>query len=412
MTFRVLLIAFLALVGAPVSAVSTTRSAPEPVSDAPMMFYVVKGPPDACGHGCDRWIAMEGKIDSAAAPRFWRFLEQTGGRGLPMYFSSPGGDLGQALTMGAMLRKKPATARVAHTIVNECGFEAQDSDVCRKLKQSGRELHGDLRTRGAMCNSACPYLMLGATTREIAPDALLAIHSPKVTVRFRFGQPSPEVRDAAIERGHESIDRRLSLYIVKMGADPGLFALASTIKFEDMHILTRDEIARFGIDRREMVETPWTFENIGRGVVRKVVSQKHDGDSAYHSSQWRLLCFNTGQFELDFQREATANARSATVSIANSGPRPLYFTLIPSKPPGFELWALRTARLSLQSLADGAQFDLTEASRGVDGSKLEHVAKISSEGLAGALDSLLATCPPPRTVAPLQGIGARDSVAK
>ncbi len=31
-----------------------------------------------------------------------------------------------------------------------------------------------------MCNSACPYLILGAATREIAPDALLAVHSPKV----------------------------------------------------------------------------------------------------------------------------------------------------------------------------------------------------------------------------------------
>jgi hypothetical protein len=408
MTLRVLLIVILVVV----SAISAAWSAPDPVSDPPMVFYVVKGPPDSCGRGCDRWIAIEGKIDSAAAPRFWRFLQQNSDRGLPMYFSSPGGNLDQALTMGGMLRQKPATARVAHTIVNECGFEAQDSDVCLKLKQSGRELHGDLRTRGAMCNSACPYLMLGATTRETAPDALLAIHSPKVTVRFRFGQPSQQMRDLAVERGYESIERRLSPYIARMGVDSGLFALASTIKFEDVHILTRDEIARFGIDRREMVETPWTVENIGRSMVRKSVTQKHDGDSAYHSSQWRLFCLNTGQFELDFQREATANARSATVSVTNPGPRPLYFTFIPIKSPGFELWAMRMTRVSLQSLADASQFDLTEAAPGVDGSKLEHVAKISSEGLAGALDGLLATCPAPRNVAPLQSIGARDSVAK
>ena len=408
MTLRVFLVVILVVV----SATSAAWSAPDPVPDPPMMFYVVKGPPDSCGHGCDRWIAIEGKIDSAAAPRFWRFLQQNSDRGLPMYFSSPGGNLDQAMTMGGMLRQKPATARVARTIVNECGFEAQDSDVCLKLKQSGRELHGDLRTRGAMCNSACPYLMLGATTREIAPDALLAIHSPKVTVGFRFGPPSQQMSDLAVEHGYETIERRLSFYVVRMGVDSGLFALASTIKFEDMHILTRGEIARFGIDPREMVETLWTVENIGRTVVHKSVTQKHDGDSAYHSSQWRLFCLNTGQFELDFQREATANAKSATVSITNPGPRPLYFTLIPTKSPGFELWAMRMTRVSLQSLADASQFDLTEAAPGVDGSKLEHVAKISSEGLAGALDSLLATCPAPRNVAPLQSIGARDSVAK
>jgi hypothetical protein len=67
----------------------------------------------------------------------------------------------------------------------------QDSDGCLKLKHSGRELHGDLWTRAAMRNSACSYLTLGASTREIAPYAVLAIHSPKVVLRFSGGAPTP-----------------------------------------------------------------------------------------------------------------------------------------------------------------------------------------------------------------------------
>ena len=174
--------------------------------------------------------------------------------------------------MGAMLRERRAVARVARTVVKECGFEAQDSDVCLKLKQSGRELHGDLWTRGATCNSACPYLMLGATTREVAADALLAVHSPKVVVHFRGnGVPTAEMRAAATQRGVERADRMLASYIVKMGAEIGLLELARTIKFESMHVLTRDEIVRFGIDRRDFVETPWTFESTGRSMARKTV---------------------------------------------------------------------------------------------------------------------------------------------
>ena len=61
-----------------------------------------------------------------------------------------------------------------------------------------------------------------------------------------------------------------------MGAEQGLLALASTIRFEDLHVLTREEIFRFGIDRREFVETPWTFENVGRSVVHKTAIQKND----------------------------------------------------------------------------------------------------------------------------------------
>ncbi len=105
--------------------------------------------------------------------------------------------------MGGMLRERRATARVGRTVVGDCGFEAQDGPACLKLKQSGRELHGDLWTRGANCNSACPYLMLGATTREVAPDAVLAVHSAKVVMHFSGSAPTG--RDA---RGGERAQPR------------------------------------------------------------------------------------------------------------------------------------------------------------------------------------------------------------
>ena len=197
----------------------TARPVPRTAPVPPMTFYVAKGEADSCGRGCDSWIAVEGQVDSGAAPRFRKFLQKVRARNLPIYFSSPGGNLDQAVAMGAMLREKPTIARVARTVVRECGFEAQDSDACMKLKQSGRELHGELWTRGAMCNSACPYLMLGASTREIGPDVVLAVHSPKVVVRFSGnGAPTAEMRAAATVRGLERADRMLSSYIVRMGA--------------------------------------------------------------------------------------------------------------------------------------------------------------------------------------------------
>lgn len=299
------------------------------------VFYVVKGAPDACGRGCDSWIAVEGQIDSGAAPRFRRFLRQLGGRSLPIYFASPGGNLDQALAMGAMLREKPTIARVARTVVSECGFEAQDSDVCLKLKQSGRELHGELWTRGVNCNSACPYLMLGATTREIAPDAVLAVHSPRVVVHFRgAGTPTREMRAAATERGLQRADGMLKSYFVKMGADIGLLDLARTVKFEDMHVLTREEIARFGIDRRELTETPWIFEGNSRSIVRKIVTQREEGDKAYRMAQWRLFCFSTDQFELDFQRPTVTSSIFPTILISNGGSISQYFKPAPARNTG------------------------------------------------------------------------------
>ncbi len=77
------------------------------------------------------------------------------------------------------------------------------------------------------------------------------------TAECRLRRCGPQQANAGLARA----DRMLREYLAKMGAELGLLALASTIKYEDMHVLTREQIDRFGIDRREVVETPWTFEN-------------------------------------------------------------------------------------------------------------------------------------------------------
>lgn len=179
MFIRISLIAVLALVGGPASAAlfglapppapkappakmakaSPTwrvRPAPPRTPAPPMQFYVVKGAPDGCGHGCDRWIQLEGQIDGGAAARFRKFFVKLRDRNMPLYFYSPGGNLDQAMAMGSLLHEKPALARVGRTTLTDCGFEAQDSDVCLKLKKSSRELHGELTSRGVLCGSACP----------------------------------------------------------------------------------------------------------------------------------------------------------------------------------------------------------------------------------------------------------------
>ena len=413
MTLRALLAAALVLIcGQATAAPLGVRAAPGEPLAPPMVFYVVKGAPDACGRGCGSWIAAEGQIDSGAAPRFRKFLRQVKDRNLPIYFSSPGGNLDQALAIGAMLRERPVVARVARTVVSECGYEAQDGAACLKLKQSGRELHGGLWTRNAMCNSACPYLILGATTREIAPDAVLAVHSPRVVVNFRGGIPTQQMRAAATARGLERADRMLSSYVFKMGAEGALLDLAKTVKFESMHVLTREEIVRFGIDRREFIETPWTFENGGRSMVRKTAIARNDTGNSYRALQWRLFCLNTGQFELDFQRQSSAvSPVFATVSISSGGPKPLYFAYPPVRPAGFEIWGLRMTKASIQSLADLPQIDSTETGQAADGRRVARSEKLSTEGFSSALASLIETCPPQKDIAQQKGVAQQKDMA-
>jgi hypothetical protein len=408
MPFRTFVIAALLLLTAPALAAPATR--PAPAAQTPsVMFYIAKGAPDSCGRGCDRWIAVEGQINGDAAGRFKTFIKRhLKDRHLPMYFSSPGGNLEQAIFIGNMLRELSATARVARTVVRDCGFEAQTSEVCLKLKRSGRELAGDLTTRGAQCNSACPYLMLGATRREVAPDAILGVHSPKVVLRYNGGQPTMEMVSAATQRGVERADRLLSNYVFKMGIEGELLDIAKTTKYESMHVLSRDQIFRFGIDRREFVETPWAFENLNRALIRKSAIARDENGKTWRALQWRLFCLNAEQFQLDFQRQVTATTTFATISISSGGAKPFAFAFPPSKPAGYEVWGLRMPKSSAQAIADLPQIDLIETANALDGRRLARPEKLSTEGLSASLASLLATCPAPREAAPAQ----QNSAAK
>ncbi len=416
MTLRPVLAALFVLVCGPVAAQPLARLAQpararaaitvRPIQTHPVVFYVVKGAPDSCGSGCDTWIAIEGQIDGGAAARFRRFFQPLRNRNLPIYITSPGGNLDQALAMGTFLHAKPAVVRVARTVVKECGFEAQDSDVCLKLKQSGRELTGDLWTRNAICNSACPYFLLGASTREIAPDASLGVHSAKVITQFVGVVPTPAMLAAAARRGQERSNGLLANYFARVGADAGLLKLVGTVKFEDVHVLTREEIIRFGIDRREHVETPWHFENGGRSMVDKVASEKVEGASSYRLLQWRLICSSAEQFELDLQRPAAKSVFPA-VAITDAAAAPLYFTQITAQAGGAEFWGVRMKRAALDELAAEPQFEFIESSETPDGRQATHTA-LSTEGLSRALDSLLPTCPPAKAVT----VSTRDAAEK
>ncbi len=405
MTLRFVLAALFVLVCGPVAAQTIVRPsqpararpAIRPLLTRPVVFYVAKGAADSCGSGCDTWIAIEGQIDNGAAARFRKFFKPLRDRNLPIYITSPGGNLEQALAMGRFLHAKPAVVRVARTVVKECGFEAQDSEACLKLKQSGRELTGDLWTRNAICNSACPYILLGASTREIAPDASLGVHSAKVFTQFLGVVPTPAMLAAVARRGQERSDGLLASYFARMGANSGLLKLVNTVKFEDVHVLTREEIIHFGIDPREHVETPWRFENGGRSMVGMVATGKVEGDSSYRLLQWRLICVNSEQFELDVQRPATKSVFPA-VAITDAAAAPLYFSQISAKPGGPEFWGVRMKRAAVDELAAEPQFEFIESSQAADGRHATHTG-LSTEGLSRALDMLLPTCPPARPAA-------------
>ncbi len=205
------------------------------------MVYLAKGPANSCGPGCDRWIAVEGNLDRNAAARIRRFLQGVKDSERPFYFNSPGGAVEQAFVIGRLLRSRKAVARVGRTIVAACGADSQVDDACLKIKAGGSEVPAEIVTRHAVCNSACAYLFLGATTREVAPDATMAVHSSKFSLVVS-GNPSPELITAATNRGLARADREREAFVAAMGISHELIDLIKTVKFENAHVLTRPEL--------------------------------------------------------------------------------------------------------------------------------------------------------------------------
>jgi hypothetical protein len=73
---------------------------------------------------------------------------------------------------------------------------------------------------------------------------------------------------------------------------------------------------------------------------------------------------------------------------------------------------LRTARASIQALADLSRIDTVESGFGVDGRRVARSERISTEGLSIALARLLPTCPPQQDMTSLQSYAPKDFGAK
>jgi hypothetical protein len=266
-----LLLAALLALGGPVAAQANRSAAPATKSNPatskpqvaptllgnPMVFYLAKGEADACGPGCSEWIAAEGDIDTGAPHRLRALLTRLGKRNLPIFLSSPGGLGMQAIAIGRLLREREMTAGVSKTIPAGC-VGASDA-ACRALKRSGQVLPAELRTI-ASCSSSCVYVLIGAKVRLVPPGARLGVHSGKLVQLYPDGRvnvPSDSVRSSSAKAHLSESNAQIRRYLQEMRIAPGLFDVISRVPYEQVHILSRDEIAEFGIDARDFQETRW-----------------------------------------------------------------------------------------------------------------------------------------------------------
>jgi hypothetical protein len=216
----------------------------------PLTFFVAHGADNACGAGCSRWIAVEGQFDKGSADRFAAFVKRPEAKDLPVFLNSTGGLTDEGIAFGRVLRGNGMRA----------GIAASKPD-CTKLKPA--ECKAALAagpvaaawSSTATCSSACVFALLGASERTVPSEGKVGIHS---TAYFCFRedgrvmQPFGKSKDAIECRSKlAGRARQLSRYIAEMGISGELISAMNSVPSSRIRFLTRDEITRYGIERRE-----------------------------------------------------------------------------------------------------------------------------------------------------------------
>jgi len=264
----------------------------------PVTFVVAHGGANACGVGCDSWIAAEGLIDDGAAARLRAVLDRLGGPKLPVFFYSPGGDTRQGLAIGRLLRKHGLIAGVAVTVPANC-VDTHEVEDCRKLMRAPHPPEAVLLMDGAACNSACTYAVLGATRREIAPTAQLGVHSGYSYLSWASPGVTAARRAQVVERGRQRIAREVQRYLTAMGIAQDLYRIVGETSFESLHVLTRAELFALGIDRREVADSGWHFSELsgsalGSSMLTAVVARESATSPDFRQMALTVSCGAAG----------------------------------------------------------------------------------------------------------------------
>ena len=322
----------------------------------PIEFYLAHGDANACGPGCSEWIAAEGKIDVGATDRFRQLLRKLGDRRPPIYFHSPGGKVTDALELGRLIRDKKFEVSVGHTVPLGCGSDKQSVNSCEARKRAVQTVEAEISSTAYMCNSSCVYALAGGAVRRVPPWVKLGIHDLGV-------DPNSSLpRGVSLTTVMRLSHARVRSYLRAMGIDDALFSAAVATPFESIRLVQRDEIVRFGIDRREFGETMWQYSDEPVAQIRKLFFVRTDGDQPHYvDGMIQVGCNAGGGMVLVLARQQlgsdtdSSGAGSPAASIAVNGKQ---VSLNRVKSTSFYVRSGWVAINTLDTVGDGVTIEL------------------------------------------------------
>jgi hypothetical protein len=193
---------------------------------------------------------------------------------------------------------------------------------------------------------------------------------------------------------HRKADRERAAFITAMGIKSELVDLIRTVKFESLHVLTRPELYRFGIDTRSFSETPWMLETAARPYVRKLALAKQGDGASFRMMEWHLLCENKDRPRLMYVREFDEGAAGKnTVMMSAGSEKSVAFGRFPARVGKYEVWSDTVAPDAMKAMLSATTLQMGEAISGADGKSKLSTFDIDTSGLEPAWTQLLTSCP-------------------
>jgi len=210
-----------------VCAVATLFFAIEPSARADdMSFQLVSvGNSARCSGHCPAVITAQGEITDQTPAEFLTFIQDNVGRAdlhAVIFLDSPGGKVVASMDLGRIWRRLGVAAVVGRS---DPGATSASQFL------AGR------------CLSACVYALIGAQKRVVPAGSIVGIHR----MFFYDGEAGPLGDGNAGLRHYDNggMKALLSHYTSRMGVSPELISFAERISSDNIHVLSRAEIARY-----------------------------------------------------------------------------------------------------------------------------------------------------------------------
>ena len=229
-------------------------------------------------NGCE-WISARGTIVKGTADNFEKFMMQRAKKyGLPrgdfgchlVALDSLGGSLVEGIHLGELLRKYKCTTTISRS--KSAGIAEAPS--LREL------VPGE-------CYSACAYVFLGGTRRNLSSEDRYGVHQ-----HYRS-----DALLAPLEKTLTAIDLSTSqvltgllvAYVVEMGVDPRLVTFASLTKpGENIKLLNRNQLEQLNVvTDGPIIRSAWSLRPSKKGLIAEISQIQDDTKSVLN---YYLFC--------------------------------------------------------------------------------------------------------------------------